>query len=60
VDIYGQPNDFTIEFTSDKNRKGMLSPLMVLGYVASVSGAVSFILREVKLREARDKLEKMF
>jgi len=30
---------------------------MLLGYVALVSGAVSFILREVKLREARDKLK---
>jgi len=60
VDIYGQPTDFTVEFVTDPKRKGTLSPSMVLGYVASAFGAGSFLLSELKLREALDKLENMF
>jgi len=60
VEIFGETNDFTIEFTAGKKRKGFLSPSMVFGYVASVLGGGSFLLSEVNLRETLEKLEKKF
>jgi len=60
VDIYGKPEDFTIEFTADKNRKGTLSPSKVLGYIAGVFGGGSLLLSDIKLREAVEKLETAF
>jgi len=60
VDITGQPNNFTIDFTTDKKTKGFFTPQMIIGYVASALGGGSIFLSEVKLRETLEKLEKMF
>jgi hypothetical protein len=60
VNIYGQPNDFTVEFMTDAKRKGSLSPLMVLSYIATLIGGGAFLRGEIKQREAQDKLEKTF
>lgn len=60
VEITGQPNDFTVDFAADKQRKGFLSPSMIIGYITTILGGGSFLLSEVKLRESIDRLEKMF
>jgi len=60
VEIFGEPNDFSIEYTADKKRKGFFSPSMIMGYVTSVLGGGSFLLSEVKLRETLEKQEKIF
>lgn len=60
VDIYGRPNDFTIEFTTDKTKKGTLSPSMIIGYVTSFFGGGAFLLSGLKAREAIEKIERMF
>jgi len=60
VEITGQPNDFTIDFTAGKQRKGFLSPSMIIGYITTTLGGGSFLLSEVKVRESLEKLEKMF
>jgi hypothetical protein len=60
VEIIGKPNDFTVDFTTDKKRKGILSPLMVIGYVTTSFGGGSFLLRDAKLRDALDRLERLF
>ena len=60
VDIYGKPNDFTIEFTTGKKRKGKLTPSMIMGLVTSPFGGGTFLLRGLKTQEAVDDIEKMF
>jgi len=60
IEIFGEPNDFSIEYTADKKGKGFFSPSMIMGYVTSVLGGGSFLLSEVKLRETLEKQEKMF
>ena len=60
VKIFGQPNDFTIEFTANKKRKGTLSPSMIIGFITSAFGGGSLLRSELKLKESLDKLEKMF
>ncbi len=60
VNLFGQPNDFTIEFTADKERKGFFTPSMIISYVATALGGGVFLRSEIKLKEALEKLEKMF
>jgi len=60
VEITGQPNDFTVDFTAGKQRKGFLSPSMIIGYITTTLGGGNVLLSEVKLRETLEKLEKMF
>lgn len=60
VNIYGQPNDFTIEFMTDAKRKGFLSSSMVMSYIATMIGGGVFLRSEMKLREALDKFENTF
>jgi len=60
VEITGKPNDFTVEFTAGKQRKGFFSPTMIIGYITTSLGGGSILLSEVKLKEALDKLEKKF
>lgn len=60
VNLYGDPNDFTIEFITDAKRKGFLSSSMVLSYMATIIGGGAFLRSELRLRESLDKLEKTF
>jgi len=60
VDIYGQPNNFTIEFTTNKTKKGILTPSMIMGLVAAPFGGGTFLLSGLKTQEAVDNIEKMF
>ena len=58
VKILGQPNNFTVEIAADK-RRGFLSPLMTLGYIAqNFWGGI--ILKEIKARETWEKFEEKF
>jgi hypothetical protein len=60
VDVYGRPNDFTVEFTTSKTKKGTLSPSMIIGYLTSPFGGGTILLNGLKTQEAVDKIEKMF
>lgn len=60
VNIYGEPNDFTIEFMTDQQRKGFLSSSMVFSYIMTIIGGGVFFRSEMKLRESLDRLEKQF
>ena len=60
VNIYGEPNDFTIEYVVDKKRKGFYSPSMIVGYLSTIFGGGLIFRSEFKLQEALEKLEKAF
>jgi len=60
VNISGDPNDFKIEFIADKRNRGLLSPSMIIGYIASTIGGGAFLRKELNLQEALEKLEKAF
>lgn len=60
VRIFGQPNDFTVEFVPGYKAGGVFSPAMVVGYIMSIFGGGVFLLRDVKLQESLDKLERLF
>jgi hypothetical protein len=59
VNIYGKPNDFTVEFAPDKKSKGF-SLSMIFGQIASFIGGGGLLLRDVKLQESLNILERMF
>jgi hypothetical protein len=59
VNIYGKPNDFTVEFVPDKKSQGF-SLSMIFGQIASLIGAGGLLLRDVKLQESQNILERLF
>jgi len=59
VNIYGKPNDFTVEFVPDKKSKGF-SLSMMFGHIASLFGGGGLLLRDVKLQESLNTLERLF
>lgn len=59
VDIYGRPNDFTVEFLPDKKSQGF-SLSMIFGQIASLIGAGGLLLRDIKLQESQTILERLF
>jgi hypothetical protein len=59
VNIFGQPNDFAVEFIPSKKTKGF-SRSMVVAYITTLFGGGGFLLRDLKLQEALDELEKAF
>lgn len=60
VDVKGNPNDFTVEFTNNPKKKGFFTPSMITGYITSGIGGGAILRSELKLRESLDKLEKTF
>jgi len=60
VDVKGNPNDFTVDFTTNPKKKGFFSSSMIAGYIASGMGGGAILRSELKLRESLDKLEKPF
>ena len=60
VSIHGKPNDFTIEYTTNKTRKGFFTPSMIISYITSMLGGGVILRSELRLQETRDKLEQMF
>jgi len=58
VAILGRPNDFTVEFSTDRGRYSSLS--MIAGYLTTMFGGQFLISREAKKREALDLLENSF
>jgi hypothetical protein len=59
VNIYGKPNDFTIEFQPNKKSKGF-SLSMIIGQIASFIGGGGLLLRDVKIQESLSILERLF
>jgi hypothetical protein len=60
VSVYGEPNNLTVEFTTDKKTKGAFSPSMIIAYLMQAFGGGAIFRGEVKLQEAVDKLESTF
>lgn len=58
VTILGRPNDFTVEFSTDRGRYSSLS--MIAGYLTTMFGGQFLISREAKKRETLDLLENSF
>lgn len=59
VNIYGQPNDFTIEFIPNKKTRGF-SLAMMVGYITSFLGGGTLLLRDARYQEAMNKVEQTF
>lgn len=59
VNIFGQPNDFTVEFLSG-GKGGIFSPSMIAGYLTSLFGGGYLILRETRKQEVLDTFESDF
>jgi len=59
IRVFGRPNDFTIEFIPSAKTRGF-SLGMIVGYITSVFGGGSLVLRDLKLQEAFDRFENMF
>jgi hypothetical protein len=59
VEILGEPNDFTVEFSTG-SKGGHFSPLMIVGYLTAMFGGGYLISKEAEKREALDMLEKDF
>ena len=59
TNIYGEPNDFTIEFIPNKKTRGF-SLSMMLGFITSFFGGGILLLRDVKLQEALTAVEQIF
>lgn len=59
VNVRGEPNDFKVEFIPSKKSQGF-SLTMVLGYVTTIFGGGTFMLRDIKLQEAINRLEQVF
>lgn len=59
VDLRGEPNDFAVEFIPNKKTQGF-SLTMLLGYVTTIFGGGTFMLRDIKIQEAINRLEQVF
>jgi hypothetical protein len=59
VNVRGEPNDFKVEFIPSTKTQGF-SVMMLLGYVTTLFGGGTFMLRDIKLQEAINRLEKVF
>jgi len=59
VEISGQPNDFTVEYTDNKRKKGFFSSA-VGKYLAWALGGGVIVLKEEKANEALEKFEGTF
>lgn len=59
VNVRGEPNDFRVEFIPGMKTQGF-SLRMLLGYVTTLFGGGTFMLRDIKLQEAVSRLEKVF
>ena len=59
VDVFGQPNDFSVEFLSG-GKRGIFSPSMIAGYLTSLFGGGYLILKETRKQEVLDTLESDF
>jgi hypothetical protein len=60
VNLFGRPNDFTIEFIPNKKTRGFASRAMILGYILAFFGGGGLVLRDAKLQEATNRLEHLF
>jgi hypothetical protein len=60
VNIFGGPNDFTIEYTTSEQGKGFFNRSMIFSYIAQALGGGAIFRGEVKLRDALEKIEKEF
>jgi hypothetical protein len=56
IRILGNPNDFVVEFSADRRARSAI----LFGYVASLIGGGSLLLRGLKSLERLRKLEKEF
>jgi hypothetical protein len=59
VNIRGRPSDFTVEFVPSKKTRGF-SLSMLLGYITASLGGGILVMRDLKLQEITNKLEKVF
>jgi len=59
VNIYGRPNDFTIEFIPNKKTRGF-SLAMMVGYITSFLGGGALLVRDARYQEVMNKVEQTF
>lgn len=59
VNVFGGPNDFTVEFSYGA-KGGHFSTAVVAGYLTSIFGGGLLIRREAEMRETLDRLESWF
>jgi len=59
VEIIGQPNNFTINYTTNQNNKRLLSSPVVKYFAWALGGGI-IILKQEKAREALEKFENNF
>jgi hypothetical protein len=59
VNVYGQPDDFSVEFVPSKKSQGF-SLSMIMSYLTTMFGGGSFLLYDIKLQEAIRSLEQVF
>ena len=59
VNIRGQPDDFTVEFITNKKTRGFSLP-MTFGYLTSIFGGGVLLLKDAKLQEAINEVERKF
>lgn len=59
VNVYGRPEDFTVEFIPNKKTQGF-SLSMLLAYVTMLFGGGGFLLKDIRQQEAASELEEMF
>jgi len=59
VEILGQPNDFTITYTTDEGKSRLLSSPVVKYFAWALGGGI-IVLKEEKVREALEKFEDTF
>jgi len=59
VEILGQPNNFSIEYTTNEGKKGFLSTSLGK-YLAWALGGGILVLKDEKVKEALEKFEETF
>jgi hypothetical protein len=59
VTIFGEPNDFTVEFSTG-GKGGYFSPLMMVGYLTTLFGGGYLVSREAEKRGILNALENDF
>ncbi len=59
VKVFGQPDDFVVEFLSG-GKRGFFSPSMIAGYLTSLFGGGYLILKETRAQEMLGTFENDF
>lgn len=60
VRVFGDSDDFWVEFVPSKKTRGFSSVGMILGYIASVFGGGGLVVMDAKVQEAVGVFEELF